>query len=89
MKSLTITLSLLCSLLLSANTFASESTVVAHGGPIETITVVSKPEPANFEVFSLSHAEATLDNVIEIMVDSFEVVEETAKLLDLGLSAGS
>ncbi len=89
MKALTITLSLLCSLLLSANTLAGESTAVATKSNIDTIVVVSKPEPANFEVFSLGHAEAAIDDVVEIMVESFSVAEEAANLFDLASSMGS
>jgi len=90
MKSLTITLSLVCSLLLSANVHAAETTsVMLDNTGIETVVVISKPEPANFEVFSLSLAEEAIDNVVEIMVDSFSVSEEAASLIDLATSVGS
>lgn len=71
MKNLLISLSLVSSVLIGQSAFASEEiTSVVEPINVETIVVTSKPEVANFEIYSLDITAQALDSVMEIVVDN-------------------
>ncbi len=71
MKNLLISLSLISSVLISQSALADEELKsVVEPVNIETIVVTSKPEVANFEIYSLDIAADALDSVMEIVTDN-------------------
>ena len=64
MKNLLIALSLVSSLMIASNAAAevSENIEIKE---VETIVVVSKPEVANFEIYSLDLADAAMESVMD------------------------
>jgi len=81
MKNLTIILSLISSLLIGQLVSAEEkikSVIVPI--ELETISVVSIPEVANFEIYSLNITESTLDSVMETVVDTITTSIETSRV---------
>ena len=71
MKNLLISLSIISSVLISQSVLASEEiTSAVEPINVETIVVTSKPEVANFEIYSLDITADALDSVMEIVVDN-------------------
>ncbi len=71
MKNLIISLSLISSVLIGQSALANEElTSVVEPINVETIVVTSKPEVANFEIYSLDIAADALDSVTEIVTDN-------------------
>jgi len=71
MKNLIISLSIISSVLIGESAMANEElTSVVEPVDVETIVVISKPEVANFEIYSLDIAADALDSVMEIVTDN-------------------
>lgn len=71
MKNLLISLSLISSVLIGQSAIANEEMIsVVEPVNVETIVVTSKPEVANFEIYSLDITADALDSVMEIVVDN-------------------
>ena len=89
MKSLMIKLAVATTMLTSLAASAEHSAVVEDTSKsIVTIRVVAENDPAGYEVFSLSHAKAAIDETVEMMVNSLSG-NETAAVADTAKPAGS
>lgn len=92
MKNSIITLSLSLAFAFSQiGNAANVETLSSNAKKIDTIVVVSQQEPANFEVYSLRHAESAMDNSINMMVDSLDkrFANEAATMTEFGTVTGS
>ena len=71
MKNLIISLSIISSVLIGQSAMANEElTSVVEPVNVETIVVTSKPEVANFEIYSLDITAEALDSVMEIVEEN-------------------
>ncbi len=90
MKNLIISLSLISSLLVGQSARAQEGlTTLAE--PIETIVVVSMPEVANFEIYSVEITKNVLNSTLKIIRDdiSTSIVNGAVSLLNTELDQGA
>jgi hypothetical protein len=70
MKNLLIKLSIATSLLVSFTASAEHLETSEINKPTVTVRVVAEAEPASFEVFSLGHAKAAIDETVDMMVST-------------------
>ncbi len=91
MKNLFIALSVVSSLLVGQSVMAQEPVVDIAVKDIETVVVVSKPEVANFEIYSLELAETAIDSIVDMMADSVSASLSAAgnRLASTAVTAGS
>ena len=92
MKRIVLTVSLATSLLLSSFVQANDASVASSPArKIDTITVVSQGDPANYEVYSLKHTKAALQESVELMVDTISdrVISREGDNFAIAASAGS
>lgn len=89
MKNLTIATSLIISLLTSQAVMASQSVSVTVDENVEIITVVAQPDPTDFAVFSLRHAEEAMNEAMDYVADSLVAADDVPGINELAVNTGS